>query len=133
MIALAMVVGCELRQHAAQMAFAERHDAIEAFLFDRPDKSFRMCIAVGSPGRSPNHAYARLPEQPSHGTAPLRIPVADQNAPLPRTPSISCVSGRMVWRTMGRSWSDPRDDRGSSVLLGYACSPRRIVRRHATD
>jgi hypothetical protein len=45
-VPLAMVVRRELVKCLAQVPFAERNDAIQAFLRHRPDESLRVRVAV---------------------------------------------------------------------------------------
>jgi len=46
MIPLAMIVIDEFLEGPSEMALPERHDPIEALVFDRPHKSFGIAVAL---------------------------------------------------------------------------------------
>ena len=56
-IPFAMIVRGELLQCGAQVPFAERNDAIEAFFLDRPDESLCVRIAVWRARRRPHDVH----------------------------------------------------------------------------
>ena len=69
MIPLAMVVGDELSQSPPKVPFAERDDSIQALPFHRPDKPFRLRVAVRRTRPCSDDANARRSEPVlSHST-----------------------------------------------------------------
>jgi hypothetical protein len=80
MIPLAMIVLDELREHVPQVPLAERNDAIETLLLDRPDESLGTSIGVRRALRRQDHADASLAKPLAYHAAPLPIPITDQHA-----------------------------------------------------
>jgi hypothetical protein len=46
MVALAVIVDYELRERMPQVQLAERDETVQALLFDRANKPFRMRVAI---------------------------------------------------------------------------------------
>ena len=82
MIPLAMIVIDEFLERPSEMALPERHDPIEALVFDRPHKSFGMRVRIGRLKRCLHDAHPGLAQQAVHVPAPLRVAVTDQQAML---------------------------------------------------
>ena len=76
-----MVVGDELSQSPTKVPFAQRDDTMEALLLHRPDKPFRMRVAVRRTRRRSDYTNARRGEPLLHRPTPLRIAIADQDPP----------------------------------------------------
>ena len=71
MIPLAMIVIDEFLKGSSEMALPERHDLIEALVFDRPRKSFGIGVRIGRLKRS-SSALRRISIVCSVGAAPGR-------------------------------------------------------------
>jgi hypothetical protein len=73
MIPLAMVVINEFLERPAEVALTERHQSIEALVFDRPHESLGVGVGIGRVERSLHHVHPGLAKQPSHIPAPFPI------------------------------------------------------------
>ena len=60
------------------MLVPDRNQPVQAFFFDRPHETFRVRVRIGRARRGEEHADTRLLESTPHITAPLAIPIADQ-------------------------------------------------------
>jgi hypothetical protein len=80
MITFRVIVVHEFSYEVPKVPFAQRHNAVEAFRFDRPDEALRVRIAVRCGGGCANHPNADRAEQLLHRATPLRIPIADQDS-----------------------------------------------------
>ena len=80
-VSFTMVVGHELSQSSPKMPLPKRDDTMEAFLLHRPDKPFRIGVAVRRTRRRSEYTNARRREPLLHRPTPLRIPIADQDPP----------------------------------------------------
>ena len=76
-------MGDELLQSPTKVPLAERDDSIQTFLLHGPDKPFRLRVAVRRTRRYPDYANASRGEPLLDGPAPLRIAIANQDAPRP--------------------------------------------------
>jgi hypothetical protein len=76
-----MVVGDELSSGPTKVPLAQRDDTMEAFLFHRADKPFRMRVAVRRARRRLEYTNASRREPLLHRFAPLRIAIADEDPP----------------------------------------------------
>jgi hypothetical protein len=54
MVSFGMVMGHELGDRATKVPLPQQDYAIEALLFDRPNESLRVCVAVGCAERRSN-------------------------------------------------------------------------------
>ena len=79
MISFSVVVLDVLRYRPPEMSFPDWNQPIQAFFFDRPHEAFRVGVGIGRALGDEDHADSRVPESPPHITAPLPIPIADQN------------------------------------------------------
>jgi hypothetical protein len=77
-IPLAVVVLRELLQCSPQVPFTERHDAFEAFLFDRANEPLRISVAIGRTARRPNDTHTGHAEPLINRVTPLRVAIAKQ-------------------------------------------------------
>jgi hypothetical protein len=59
--------------------FPHRNDPIEAFVFDRADEALRVRIRVGRTLENEHHLDPRVLESTRYVTAPLAIPIANQD------------------------------------------------------
>jgi hypothetical protein len=82
MVALDVIVRPEFTNQATKMPLAERQDPIQAFLLNRSHEAFCVSIAVRRAGRRPDDANAGRPEYFLHRVGPVRISIADQDAPV---------------------------------------------------
>jgi hypothetical protein len=80
MIPFGVIVVHELSYEVPKVPFAQRHDAMEALRFDRPDEALGVRIAVRCGRRCANDANADRAKQLLHHATPLRIPIADQDS-----------------------------------------------------
>jgi hypothetical protein len=80
MIPFCVIVVHELSYEVPKVPFAQRHDAIKALPLNRSDEALRVRIAVRCGRGCANHANADRTEQLFHRSAPLRIPIADQDS-----------------------------------------------------
>jgi hypothetical protein len=83
MIPFPVVVGYERRERSAQVGFPKDDDPIQAFLLDRPDKSLRVCIAVGRLKRRLHDPDADIGQGLAERCAPFGISIADQDPVAP--------------------------------------------------
>ena len=79
MIPLAMIVIDEFLEGPTEMVLAERHDPIEALVFDRPHKSFGVRVRIGRLKRCPHDVHSGLAQHALHILAPLSVTVTDQH------------------------------------------------------
>ena len=56
----------------AQVAFAERHDAMETLLFDRPDEPFGVRVEIGTLRRQPDRLNPTAPQELGKDTSVQR-------------------------------------------------------------
>jgi hypothetical protein len=56
---------------SAEVSLSDRNDPVEAFVFNRSDKAFSVCIRIRRALRRPHHAKTGVAESPSHGAAPF--------------------------------------------------------------
>jgi hypothetical protein len=75
-----MILDQVFGERTAEVPLAQRYEAVQTFLFDRPDKAFRVRIAVRRTERSPDDAHTGRFEQVSNRGAPLPIPVTNEKA-----------------------------------------------------
>jgi hypothetical protein len=61
MVAFAVIMDHVFGERTAEVPLAQRYEAVQTFLFDRPDKAFRVRIAVRRTERSPDDAH-RMPQ-----------------------------------------------------------------------
>jgi hypothetical protein len=87
MIAFAMIVRDELRDDAPEVPLPQRNDSIETFFPDRPDESFCVGIRIRRTFGDQHDTDARLLESTPYVTAPLPIPITDQNVRAFTTPT----------------------------------------------
>ena len=80
MIPFCVIVVHELSYEVPKVPFAQRHDAIKALPLNRSDEALRVRIAVRCGRGRANHANADRTEQLFHRSAPLRIPIANQDS-----------------------------------------------------
>ena len=74
-----MVVIDERRERSTQVRFSQDDDPIQAFLFDRPDETFRVRVAVGRLKRRLHDTNAAVSQGLAERGAPFRVPVADED------------------------------------------------------
>jgi len=79
MIPLPMIVIDEFLDGPSEMALPERHDPIEALVFDRPHKSFGIGVRIGRLKRCLHDVHSGLAQQALHIPAPLPVTVTDQH------------------------------------------------------
>ena len=79
-IPLAMVVIDEFREGPSKVTLAERNDAIEALVFDRPGEPFGVGVRVGRLKRRLHDVYPGIAQQTSNIPAPFPITITDQDA-----------------------------------------------------
>ena len=83
-----MVMRDVLRDRRSEVSFAERNQPVQAFLFDGPHEPFGVGICIrGALGRK-HDADARLVESTAHVTAPLPVPIANEDLWSGRDPII---------------------------------------------
>ena len=80
MIPFAMIVIDEFLEGPSEMALPERHDPIEALVFDRPHKSFGIGVRIGRLKWRPHDVPPGIAQQLSHVPAPFSVTIADQYA-----------------------------------------------------
>ena len=107
-----MVMRRESAQRSPQVRFTEDHQAVEAFFFDGPAKSFRVRIAVRGAVRRLNDANPCGRQRVLTRHTPFRIAVTDQHA----------VTGEHAIVGMGQRACDLDDER----LVGVRCRPYQL-------
>ena len=80
MIAFVMIVRDVVRHGQPKVPLAEWNNAIETFLFDGPDEALGVGIRIRRPPRRLHNQNAAIVKQPSHPSAPFRVPIANQYA-----------------------------------------------------
>ena len=83
MVSLVVVVLDVLPREEAQVAFTERDQSIEAFLFDRPNEPFGVRVEIGTPRRQPNGLDPAACQDVVNDTGVQGIPVVNQIARRP--------------------------------------------------
>jgi len=78
-IPFAVVVRDVLGHGAAEVPIPDRNQPVQAFFFDRPHEPFRVRVRIGRALRDPDDADSCVPQSAPHVTAPLPIPIADQD------------------------------------------------------
>ena len=96
MVAFAVVMGHEVFQRATEVPLAQRHNAIQTFLFDRANKPFCVRIAVRCPEGGPDQPHTGRFEHRVNGGAPFAIPITDQKPLAMSTPSTLSVRARAI-------------------------------------
>jgi hypothetical protein len=76
------------RDSLSQMTFAQWDQAVEAFLFDGAHESFGVGVRIGCLIRYLYDPDPRLAQSGARRRAPLRIPIADEDAMLDQEPNI---------------------------------------------
>ena len=89
MIPLAMIVIDEFLEGPSEMALPERHDPIEALVFDRSHKSFGIGVRIGRLKRCLHDVHPSLAQQALHIPAPLPVTVTDQH-PMIAQQAVGC-------------------------------------------
>ena len=89
MIPLAMIVIDEFLEGPSEMVLAERHDPIEALVFDRAHKSFGIGVRIGRLKRCLHDVHSGLFQQALHIPAPLPVAVTDQH-PMIAQQAVGC-------------------------------------------
>ena len=72
-----VIVRHERGERPAQVGFAQDDDLIQAFLFNGPDESFRVGVAVGRLKRRLHDADAAVGQRLTARRAPLGIAIAN--------------------------------------------------------
>jgi hypothetical protein len=80
MIPFPMIVLEEFGECPSEVPLAEWNHSIETFLFDRSYETLCVRIRIRRLERCLHDAETSLVQQPSHTSAPLLIPIADQHA-----------------------------------------------------
>ena len=84
MVPLAAVVLDILSHEEAQVTLAERDDAIDTLLFDRPDEPFSVRVEIRAPPRQPDGLNPAALQDLAEHPGVERIAVVNQIARLPQ-------------------------------------------------
>ena len=110
MIPFGVVVLDVLRHGATEVPLPDRNQSVEAFFFDRPHKAFRVGVRIGGALGNEHHVDPRVLESTSDITAPLPIPIADQDCGASAASGSAIVSVRTIccMNTAAGCGVDPR-------------------------
>ncbi len=75
----AMVVRHEFGDGVSKVAFPERHDAMQTFLFDGADEALGVCVGIRGAIRRLDDPQPSVRELVSDSPTPLGIPIADED------------------------------------------------------
>lgn len=78
-IPFAVVVLDVLRHGPPEVPLPDWNQAVKAFFFDRPHEAFSVGVRIGRALRDEDQADTRVLQSTPHITAPLPIPIADQD------------------------------------------------------
>jgi hypothetical protein len=57
MVAFAMIMDNKVRERPTEVSLTQRYDSVQTLFLDRTHKPLRICIAIGSAKRCPNHVH----------------------------------------------------------------------------
>jgi hypothetical protein len=80
----------EFCERPPKVTLAQRHDSIEALVFDRPHKPLGIGIRIGRLKRCLHDLHPALAEQAAHLPAPLPIAITEQDAMARQDALIRC-------------------------------------------